>query len=97
MTLQERETLFLQEVHRFDYDQNILSEFFEYWSEPNRSGKKMKFELEKTWDTGRRLKRWINNKNNWNGQTNGKTAAESKWDARVEYANRGRTQSPQRG
>ena len=26
----------------------------------------MRFELQKTWDTGRRISNWINNNNNWN-------------------------------
>ena len=34
--------------------------FFLYWSELNKSGTKQKFELEKTWDLNRRLKRWSN-------------------------------------
>ena len=32
--------------------------FFLYWSELNKSGTKQKFELEKTFDVNRRLKRW---------------------------------------
>ena len=34
--------------------------FFLYWSELNKSGTKQKYELEKTWDLNRRLKRWSN-------------------------------------
>ena len=36
-------------------------EFFFYWTEPNPSNTKMRFELEKTWDTKRRLMRWMKN------------------------------------
>ncbi len=36
-------------------------EFFFYWTEPNPSNTKMRFELEKTWDTKRRLIRWMKN------------------------------------
>ena len=43
------------------YTKELRRAFFEYWTEPNRSKTKMRFELEKTWDTGRRLARWANN------------------------------------
>jgi hypothetical protein len=43
------------------YTKELRRAFFEYWTEPNRSKTKMRFELEKTWDTGRRLSRWANN------------------------------------
>lgn len=40
------------------YDKVMLRKFYNYWSEPNRSKTKMRFELEKTWDVGRRLATW---------------------------------------
>ena len=43
------------------YSKEMRRAFFEYWTEPNKSKTKMRFELEKTWDTGRRLSRWANN------------------------------------
>ena len=39
---------------------NDKENFFLYWSELNKSGTKQKYELEKTWDLNRRLKRWSN-------------------------------------
>ena len=33
--------------------------FTEYWTEPNKSNTKMRFEMEKTWDLSRRIKRWV--------------------------------------
>lgn len=36
-----------------------LKEFFDYWSEPNKSKTKMRFELEQTWDISRRLNTWV--------------------------------------
>ena len=35
--------------------------FFLYWTEKNKSGTKFRAELEKTFDIGRRLKRWSSN------------------------------------
>ena len=47
-------------VYKFNnkYPKELLDEFFDYWSEPNRSKTKMRFERENTWDLGRRIKRW---------------------------------------
>ncbi len=43
------------------YGKEMCNRFFSYWTEPNKSHTKMRFELEKTWDLSRRLKRWANN------------------------------------
>lgn len=62
MTIEERERDFRNAVNlkiAFPYD--LRKEFADYWTEPNKSGTKMLFELEKTWDLGRRLTRWANN------------------------------------
>jgi hypothetical protein len=40
------------------YPPKMLREFYEYWIEPNKSKTKMRLELERTWDTERRLKTW---------------------------------------
>jgi len=48
---------------------NDKDNFFLYWSELNKSGTKQKFELEKTWDLNRRLKRWSNS--SFNKKENG--------------------------
>lgn len=42
------------------YGKDMVREFFDYWSEPNKSGSKLRFEQEKTWDLSRRLARWSN-------------------------------------
>ena len=44
-----------------NYSTEILEDFMEYWTEPNKSGTKMRFELEKTWSLSRRLKTWNRN------------------------------------
>lgn len=60
--IKEREEIFKSEVENFkNYPSYLLKEFFEYWSEKNKSGSKMRFELEKTWDLKRRLARWSAN------------------------------------
>lgn len=43
------------------YGLSMTQQFYEYWSEKKPNGQKMRFEMEKTWDVGRRLKRWSDN------------------------------------
>ena len=50
--------------------------FLEYWTELNKSQTKMRFEMEKTWDTKRRLGRWEQNQKNW-GSGKGKFATKT--------------------
>lgn len=40
------------------YPKEMIRAFFDYWSEQNKSGTKMRFELEKTWELSRRLRTW---------------------------------------
>lgn len=44
-----------------EFGKEVLRDFYEYWSEPNKSKTKIKFQLEKTWDTRLRLLRWVSN------------------------------------
>ena len=43
------------------YQPQTIRAFFNYWTEKNKSGTKMRFELEKTWETSKRLVTWANN------------------------------------
>ena len=42
------------------YPKEMIRAFFDYWSELNKSGTKMRYELEKTWELPRRLAAWAN-------------------------------------
>ena len=53
-----------KEVQEFDTTEQNKTEFLEYWLETSRSGK-TKFEMQKTWNTKRRLRTWIKNQNQW--------------------------------
>jgi len=64
-TISNRRYEFVFEVLSFDYDESILNGFIDYWTEPNKSNTKMKYELNKTWETKRRLKTWANNQKKW--------------------------------
>ena len=48
------------------YGRQMLSDFFRYWTEPNKSGTKMKFELERTWSIAGRLATWAGNERVFN-------------------------------
>ena len=52
------------------YTENMIESFFDYWSEPNPSHKKMRFELQKTWDVKRRLRTWNKNDFKYGGKYN---------------------------
>jgi len=43
------------------YSKELVRDFYNYWTEPNQSNTKFKKELEKTWDTKRRLDNWAKN------------------------------------
>jgi len=49
------------QIYINQYDFKLLEDFYNYWTEPNKSNTKLKFEMEKTWDTTKRLKRWADN------------------------------------
>ncbi len=61
------------------YSKETIRDFYEYWVEPNKSNTKFRQEMQKTWDTKRRLKTWtknnFNNKQQNNEQLNTITAA----------------------
>lgn len=48
-----------------------LEKFCAYWTEPSKNGKKVRWEMEKTWELGRRISSWMSRKKIEPG-TNGK-------------------------
>ena len=48
------------------YPTEMLHRFYNYWTEPNKTETKMRFELNKTWDLKRRLDYWANNDKDFN-------------------------------
>ena len=75
---------FREEVYMSNLSTDLCDEFCEYWTETNKSGKKMKFEMQKTFDVKRRLSRWARNDKKWN-----KTKT-SKIDAQINNYNNAR-------
>ena len=44
-----------------EFSKKVLREFYDYWSEPNKAKTKIRWQLQKTWDTHKRLLRWAKN------------------------------------
>jgi len=80
ITIQDRLERFCKIVFSLNYNNSTCKDFISYWTEKNKSGKKMKFEMEKTFDINRRMKRWESNEKKWE-QKNPKTF--SKIDAQL--------------
>ena len=81
-TISNRRNDFVFEVLTFDYEESILNGFIDYWTEPNKSNTKMKFELNKTWKTALRLKTWAANQKKWD-KPKFKSGGMSKLDAQI--------------
>lgn len=47
------------------YSIEMLKNFFGYWTEPNKSNTKMRYELETTWSIERRLETWSKRENDF--------------------------------
>jgi len=64
--INNRKTEFKNSLQTFleIYEKQMLNDFYEYWTEKKPKGRKMRFEMQKTFDISLRLKRW--NKNNFN-------------------------------
>jgi len=77
---ENKEAVFKKNLLTFQekYPLELLEKFFLYWTEKNPNGKKMKFEMQKTFDIERRLLTWSKNEKNFNGNSNGKMTLERK-------------------
>lgn len=74
-TIEVRQLIFKERLGRFllnPYSADMLNDFYEYWIEMNPNGKKMRFEMQKVFDVGRRLTTWKNKSYNEGMKLNGK-------------------------
>ena len=76
--INKRKENFIVSISSMDVSQETKKTFAAYWTEPNHSKTKLRFEMEKTWDTKMRLKRWEANENKWD-----KPAAKSKIETTI--------------
>jgi len=63
VSIEERQTEFALQVSEYvdTYDHDMLQQFIDYWTEPNKTKGKMRFEMQRTWDIKRRLATWKRN------------------------------------
>lgn len=61
------------------YGKQMVREFYNYWSELNKSRTKMRFEMERTWELGRRLATWAANEEKFKKKTT------TRYDRRNEF------------
>ena len=73
------------EKHLERYGKQTIDDFFNYWSEEDLQGNRMRFEKEDTWNTAKRLYAWDNSEASCN-----KKAARM----RLEKTKQGRTPKP---
>ena len=45
------------------YPNDMKEKFIAYWTEPNKSRTRVRYQMEKTWDTSRRLALWASRDN----------------------------------
>lgn len=66
-TIDDRKLAFKEKLKPFreNYSIEMLKSFFEYWTEINENGKKMRFEKQTTFEIQKRLVTWKNNENNF--------------------------------
>lgn len=76
-TLSRKDTFYKSLVPYVErYGRDMVRDFFDYWSEMNKSETKMRFEQQTTWEVGKRLATWekrekINGKPNYSVQPTG--------------------------
>lgn len=85
ITTEQREKLFYDSLTPYVgvYPREMIRSFYNYWSEWNKSGKKMRWELEKTWQIEKRLEYWNRRSNSKieNGNRTSTTSDKAQRDA----------------
>ncbi len=59
-SIEDRKKDFIKSMETYTplYDAAMLNDFYRYWTELNKPCTKMRFEMQKTWETGKRLSMW---------------------------------------
>lgn len=55
-------------IHTEKYGKDMIRKFYDYWSERTTDGQKMRKEMERTWETEKRLAKWKSNNFNNNNK-----------------------------
>lgn len=80
--IEDRKLKFASTLQPFleKYGKDMLNQFYAYWTEPNKSNTKLRFELEKTWSLKRRIERWSRNDKTFKQPNNKKTDVDKFYD-----------------
>lgn len=67
VSIEERKKVFYDEcaVYVSKYPKEMIRDFFDYWTEKNTSGIKMRFEMQKVFELSKRLATWAKNDKNY--------------------------------
>lgn len=84
LKIEERKISFGKSLQEFKdkYPRDMLTAFYNYWTESNRTKTKMKFELEKTFETNLRLATWASRDKNFKPEP--KTPERNEWQETIE-------------
>lgn len=85
-TINKRVEKFKTEVESFTQYKHLHHDFLQYWTEPNKSKTKMRWEMEPTWDTKRRLATWEKNSAKFGGKTTTSTTYKSQAKTDIELS-----------
>ncbi len=76
--LKDKTSRFIQEVKEVMQGERLtesmvgrLKEFVSYWTEPTKGRKKIRWELQPTWDMRRRIATWMAKEERWRGSSSG--------------------------
>lgn len=83
--IEERKLKFASTLKPFleKYGKDLLNEFYFYWTEPNKSNTKFRYELEKTWSLERRLHTWATNQKSFNPKKEVKEETHKEYTLRI--------------
>lgn len=84
--MKERAERFRAECYGFagEFGTQMVEDFILYWTEPNKSKTAMRFELQRTWDTHRRMLTW--SRNNFNKYNRNQPTSQPSADRSAEEA-----------
>lgn len=83
-TIEERKESFRESLRQYIpiYGEQMIREFYDYWSESSENARKFRKEKQTTWDTSKRLARWQKNQRNYgNNNRASATSAREQRDA----------------
>lgn len=88
--IEDKKKEFIESLKPFlnTYTSETLNSFYRYWAEPSIKKKKLKWEMQDTWDIGLRLITWSKNEQKFNNGKSKQSAREEKANELSEFINR---------